>query len=86
MTKYNILAKCLKGQEYIITDMIATKLTKQKFAKLQELNDFLQDYRFIEYKDTDFTWWDKITKYLTINKLYKNCNFDIDYYGNITRY
>lgn len=86
MAKYNIIAKTIPNKEYIITEMIATNLTKEKFLKIQKLNGFLKDYKFINFKDTDFTWWQRITKFLTQSKLYKNCYFDIDFYGNITKY
>lgn len=84
---YNIIAKRVKGHEYIMTDLIATKLTRNQFEKIKQLNQKLfEDYYFIPYKETDFTWWAKITKYLTTCKLYHNQCFEIDYFGNITRY
>lgn len=95
MAKYNIIAKTIPNKEYIITEMIATKSNKKLFKELQEKYDYLKEYKFIDYKDTDFTWWGKITKLLTIRKdtLFKNitfnikyCYFDIDFYGNITKY
>ena len=85
-TKYNIIAKCDTEKPYIILDMIATKLNKKQFEKLQEQNTkLLGNYRFINYNDTDFTWWGKIEKYLTNTKITK-AYFDIDFYGNITKY
>lgn len=87
INKYNIIAKRVKGQEYIIYDMIATKLNKKTFQKLQALNPaLLGDYYFIDYKDTDFSWWGKITKYLTLSKITSGWMFDCDFYGSITKY
>lgn len=84
---YNILAKCDKEKSYIITDFIATKLTKTQFEKLKTLNEkLLGEYRFIAYNDTDFTWWSRVNKKLTASRLYKNCCFDIDFYGNVYEY
>lgn len=83
---YNVLTKNLQGKEYIITDMIATKLNKKQFEKIQQLNmDLLGAYRFVDYNETDFTWWDTIDKYLTSKKL-SSARFVIDYYGNVTKY
>ena len=87
MARYNIVAKCVKGAEYIMTDMIATNLNKKQFEQIKEWNkDKFEDYRFIDYKDTDFTWWDRITKFLTKRGVYSNTYFNCDYYGNITKY
>lgn len=84
---YNILAKCDKEKSYIILDMIATKLSKTQFEELKSINEaLLGDYKFIPYKDTDFSWWYKVNKKLTASKLYKNCCFDCDFYGNIIEY
>lgn len=85
MNKFNLVVKRVKGQEYLITDMIATKLSKAKFEKLKELNkNLLGEYVFIKYEDTDFSWWDKVTKYLTERRITK-AYFDIDFYGNVTK-
>lgn len=87
LNTYNIVVKRKAGQEYIIYDMMATKLNKKQFEKLKELNQqLLGDYYFIDYKDTDFSWWHKITKYLTLSKITNNWAFDCDFYGNIIKY
>ena len=84
--KYNMLVKPHKEKEFLITDFIVTKLTKNSFEKLQKLNAaLLGDYRFVEYKNTDFSWWSKASKYLTASKL-KSAAFDVDFYGNVTLY
>lgn len=87
LNTYNIICKRVKGQEYIIHDMIATKLNKKQFEKLQELNkELLGDYYFIPYNETDFSWWGKVTKCLTTKKITSGWAFDCDYFGNITKY
>lgn len=87
MAHYNLLTKGVKGREYIITDFIATSLGKKAFERVKMLNkDLLGDYTFVEYKNVDIGFWSHTTKYLTKTKLYKNCIFDIDFKGNITRY
>ena len=87
MAKYNIIAKCVKGAEYLMTEMIATSLTKKQFEKIKELNkEKFADYRFIPYNDTDFSWWHKITKYMTKKYVYSGVCFDYDWFGNITKY
>ena len=54
----NILVKGVPGKEYIITDMIATRLSEEKFKKLQDINpELLGGYRFTPQKETDFSWW-----------------------------
>lgn len=85
--KYNLIVKVVEGKEYLISDFIATTLNKSQAMKIVENNKkiFNGCYRFIEFKDTDFNWWQKVDKYLTKNKLYKNTYFDIDFNGNITR-
>lgn len=85
--KYNIVAKCVKGKEYLMTEMIATSLSKKQFEQLKELNkEKWEDYRFIPYNNTDFSWWHRITKYLTKRYIYSGVYFDCDYWGNITKY
>lgn len=87
MTQYNILAKPHPNANYILSDFIATKLTKSQFNKIQQLNPtLLGDYIFIPYNETDFTWWSQTTKYLTQHKLYTQTYFGIDYYGVVTKY
>lgn len=86
-TTYNILAKPHPNANYILSDFIATKLTKSQFNKIKELNpNILGNHIFIPYNETDFTWWAKTTKYLTQHKLYTQAYFSIDYYGRVTKY
>lgn len=79
---YNILAKYDK---FYITDFIATKLNKKQFTQLQQCNDFLKDYTFIPFENTDFMWWSKTQKYLTKSKIVR-AYFEIDFYGNVSKY
>lgn len=84
MNKYNLLLKRKKDFEYIITDFIATKLTKKQFEILQSVNQsLLGDFVFCDYNDTDFSWWAKTHKYLTRTKLKINVDFYCDFHGNI---
>ena len=85
-TQYNIIAKPHPNANYILSDFIATKLTKSQFNKIKELNPQLFEHHiFIPYAETDFTWWANTRKYLTQHKLYANTYFSIDYYGRVTR-
>lgn len=87
MTTVNIIAKGQKGREYIITDMMATRLTKGQFDKLQAINEeLLGEYRFIPQAETDFSWWNRITKKLTARKIVSGVEYHCDFYGNITEY
>jgi hypothetical protein len=87
----NIIAKSVKGKEYLISEMIATRLTDKQWQKIKELNPQLFGdsdsfvWRFIPQKETDFSWWPKISRKLTSTKIKGAC-FDCDYYGNITEY
>ena len=86
--KYNILIK-KNNPEYIINlnTAIVTNLSEKKFLEIQKLNpDLLKDYKFISYKNVDFSWWNRINKFLTSKKLMYNQYFEIDYKGNVTRY
>lgn len=86
MAKYNILVKRDKEHTYLIKDFMATSLSKNKFEKLKEQNKaILGDFDFIPYNETDFMWWNKIEKYLTPTKIVK-AYFNIDFYGNVTKY
>ena len=85
MNRFNLIVKRVKGREYLITDMIATKLTKGQFERLRSLNkDLLGDYEYCNYKDTDFSWWSRVHKYLTLKRI-TTAYFDIDYWGNVTK-
>lgn len=85
-TWYNIVAKPHKECSYALTDMMATKLTERQFNKIKELNpDLLGDYIFIPYNDTDFSWWSRVTRYLTLHKI-RRASFEVDYFGRITKY
>lgn len=81
---WNILAKRVKGKEYLIYDFMATTMNKEQFEKLKTVNEeLLGEYDFIPQKETDFSWWSKVTKKLTPKKIV-TAYFDIDYYGNVT--
>lgn len=85
--KYNLLVKRNKEKAYLINDFIATKLSEKEFEKTKELNPkLLGDYDFMPFSDTDFGFWNRVDKYLTKTKLTKNVAFEIDYYGNVTKY
>ena len=48
MAKMNIIALGVKGKEYIIKDMMATRLTKKQFEYVQQHTDGrFDDWRFI---------------------------------------
>lgn len=88
----NIIAKCVKGKEYLMGEMIATRLTEKQWEELKSANlDKFGDteqytWRYIPQRETDFSWWDRITKKLTKTKLIGGCEFTCDYYGKITEY
>lgn len=68
----NLLVKRKAGQEFIITDMMATRLSKRKFEELQACNkDTLGDWEFMQARDVDWTWWDKVFKKLTPSAIYR---------------
>lgn len=84
--KYNLLVKRHKDKPFLISDFIATKLNRQKFENLKAINpELLGEHDFIEYNETDFSWWSKVTKYLTGAKITR-AYFDIDFHGNVTKY
>lgn len=66
-----------------IVDFIATKISRNQFEKLQELNDWLKAYEMLEPNDVDFTWWNRCFKKLTPTRV-TSAEFEIDYYGNVT--
>ena len=85
MAKMNIIALGVKGKEYIIKDMMATRLTKKQFEYVQQHTDGrFDDWRFIPYNDTDFSWWSRIDKKLTQRKIYSGLAFECDIRGDIT--
>ena len=84
--RFNLLAKGVDGKEYLITDFIATKLTETQANKMIEQFDVLKGYRFIPYEETDFSWWDRVTKKLTAKKLTEGNYFECDFHGNVTEY
>lgn len=86
MTKYNLLTKRVQGKEYLISDFIATRLNERQFKNIQSQNEFLNDYVFTPYNETDFAWWPRVTKKLTPKKLYSGVYFECDFYGNVTEY
>jgi hypothetical protein len=68
----NLLVKRLKGREFIITDMMATQLSKRKFEELQQINmSKLGDYEFMHASEVDWTWWDRVFKKLTERAIYR---------------
>lgn len=87
----NIIAKCVKGKEYLMGEMIGTHLTQKEWEKVKDANPQLFAdtdkvvWRFIPQSETDFSWWDRITKKLTKTKIVQ-CEFNCDYYGKITEY
>lgn len=79
----NILTKGKPGAEYIIVDMIATRLSKSKFEELQKLNpETLGDYKFVPQSETDFSWWPRISKKLTPKKIVQ-AYFECDWHGKV---
>ena len=82
---YKLLAKRVEGREYLITDFLATQLSKKKFLELQKINDCLKGFVFLDPRDIDCFWWSRCTKYLTGHKLIDGAAFDCDYYGNVSR-
>lgn len=84
MSTYNLLTKRVTGKEYLISDFIATKLNRKQFENVQSQNEFLKEYTFTPYSETDFSWWSRVFKKLTAKKLYSNVEFDCDFYGNVT--
>jgi len=80
----NIIAKGVPGKEYLIRDMMATRLNETQFSALQAINpDTLGGYRFIPQAETDFSWWDRISKKLTATRI-KQAYFNCDFYGKVT--
>lgn len=68
----NLLVKRKAGQEFIITDMMATRLSERKFKELQACNkDKLGDWEFMQARDVDWTWWDRVFKKLTPSAIYR---------------
>lgn len=68
----NLLVKRKAGQEFIITDMMATRLSKRKFEELQACNkDKLGDWDFMSASEVDWTWWDRVFKKLTERAIYR---------------
>ncbi len=81
---WNMLVKRVEGREYLIHDFMATTMSKEKFKRVQELNQqLLGEYDFIPQKETDFSWWSRCFKKLTPSKI-KSTEFDIDYYGKVS--
>ena len=68
----NLLVKRKAGAEFIITDMMATRLSERKFKELQACNkDTLGDWEFMQARDVDWTWWDRVFKKLTERAIYR---------------
>ena len=86
MAKYNLIAKH-KGYMIDLGTAMATTISQSKFEKLKELNPTTFDgYDFIPYKETDFNWWYRISRYLTPRKILGGYSFECDLNGNITKY
>jgi hypothetical protein len=82
----NVIANCCPGHEYLMKDLIATRLTAADFERVKAANpERFKNYRFIPGKEVDFLWWHKIHKKLTKTKIVQ-AYFDCDYHGNITEY
>ncbi len=87
--KYNILAKQDKKYTFLLSDFIATKINKETFEKIKEHNkNYFEDYVFIPYEETDFSWWQRVNKKLykakVGYKLKKGVYFECDWYGNVS--
>lgn len=68
----NLLVKRKAGAEFIITDMIATRLSKRKFEELKAVNaEKLGEYEFMKASEVDWTWWDRVFKKLTPTAVYR---------------
>ena len=68
----NLLVKRKAGQEFIITDMMATRLSERKFKELKACNkDTLCEYEFMSASEVDWTWWDRVFKKLTERAIYR---------------
>lgn len=85
MSKMNIIALGVKGKEYLIRDMMATRLTEKEFEEVkQNTNGYFDEWRYIPHKDTDFSWWRVVNKKLTKRHIYRDMAFECDVHGNIT--
>ena len=90
--QFNLLVKPVDDEHaYIIVDMIATKLSKAQCEHAIEVWDKLKGYRFVAYKDTDFSWWQGVRRKLTYSDTscmfrLREAYFDIDWYGNVSEY
>lgn len=87
--KYNLIAKQDERYAFLLSDFIATTLSKETFEKIKEHNKKLfENYVFIPYEETDFSWWTKVSKKLYATrkgyKLRTGVYFDIDFYGNVS--
>lgn len=68
----NLLVKRKAGAEFIITDMVATRLSKRKFEELKAINqEKLGEYEFMPASEVDWTWWDRVFKKLTERAIYR---------------
>lgn len=86
MAQLTLLTKGLKDKPYMISDFMATRLSESEFEKLKEANpELLDGWRYTPRDETDFSWWDRVTKKLTKTKIVK-AYFEIDFYGNVTEY
>lgn len=84
--KMNVVVKRKSDAPWIITDIMATKLSKKAFEDIKEINkELLGDYEWVAQKDTDFTWWERIEKRLMPSNIVRRC-YECDYYGNVEEY
>lgn len=68
----NLLVKRKAGAEFIITDMMATRLSERKFEELKAVNaEKLEGWEFVKAGDVDWTWWDRVFKKLTPTAIYR---------------
>jgi hypothetical protein len=79
MAKLNLITKPVKGSEYILPyqDMMLTNLSKSKFEKVKEWNpEKFDGCEFVPFKEIDWLYIERITKYLTMRGVYSNQAFD----------
>ena len=89
--QYNLLYLEDKEHPFIIGGFIATKLNKAQCEHAIEIWDKLKGYKFMPYKDTDFSWWQNVRRKLTYSDTtctfrLREAYFDIDWFGNVKEY
>lgn len=68
-----IIAKAVKGKEYLIKPYAITTLKKEDWERIHNYDYGFTDseeyiWRYIPYDDTDFTWWERCSWKLTAKK------------------